>query len=191
MKQYENTVLPSIQQRFGDANAGSSSALNQALSQSATDLQSALAGKRLDLQQNSSQNNLNVLAQLLGMAGTKQFDPIVQGPNSGLLPDLIKGGSSIAAASAFSSREVKENIRDYDKGLDVVREMKVKIYDYKEEVCDSKDCVGVIAEEIPEELTGLVEGIKGVDLYGLVSVLINSVKQLDQKVRELEAIKCQ
>lgn len=191
MKQYENQVLPTIQQRFGDANAGSSSALNQALSQSATDLQSALAGQRLNLQQNSSQNNLNVLAQLLQAAGTRQFDPIVQGPKQGLLPDIIKGGSTIAAAGIMSSREVKENIRPYDKGLDVVRNMDVKIYDYKEEVCSEKDCVGLIAEELPKELTGEVNGVNGVDLYGLVSVLVNAVKQLDTKVKHLEAVKCQ
>jgi hypothetical protein len=188
MKQYENQVLPSIQQRFVDANAGSSSALNQALTQSATDLQGSLSGQRLQMQQGAQQNQLQVLAQLLGLTTARQYDPIVQGPSTGILPDLIKGGAAIGSAALMgSSREIKENIRNYDKGLDVVRDMKVKIYDYKEEVCDAKNCVGLIAEELPEELQGEINGIKAVDLYGLVSILLNSVKQLDEKVKELEA----
>lgn len=187
MKQYQNQVLPSIQQRFGDANAGSSSALNQALSTSATDLQSALSGQRLQMQQGAQQNQLAVLAQLLGLTNSRQYDPIVQGPSTGILPDLIKGGAAIGSAAALSSIQVKENIKPYDKGLEIVRGMEVKIYDYKEEVCDAKNCVGLIAEEVPEELQGEINGIKGVDLYGMVSLLVNSVKQLDAKVKQLEA----
>lgn len=188
MKQYENQILPSIQQRFIDANAGSSSALNQALSQSATDLQSALSGQRLQMQQNASQNQLQVLAQLLGLTTARQFDPIVQGPSTGILPDLIKGGAAIGSAAMLSSKEIKENIRDYNKGLDLVRNMNVKLYDYKEDFTGEKDCVGLIAEELPQELRAQVDGIQAVDLYGLVATLVNSIKQLDEKVKELEAI---
>lgn len=188
MKQYENQVLPSIQQRFVDANAGSSSALNQALTQSATDLQGSLSGQRLQMQQGAQQNQLQVLAQLLGLTTARQYDPIVQGPSTGILPDLIKGGSAIGAAAIASSREVKENIKDYNKGLDFVRNFKVKQYDYTIETPGpKKDRVGLIAEELPSELLGEVNGIKAVDLYGLVSLLVNSVKELDAKVKKLEA----
>src|ERR1051325_626579 len=45
MQNYRDQVLPEIQQRFGDANASSSSALNQALSKSAADLSSNLSGQ--------------------------------------------------------------------------------------------------------------------------------------------------
>lgn len=98
MKQYGEQILPSIAQRFEDANAGSSSALNQTLARSATDLQSALSGKRLELQQGAQNNQLQVLQQLLGLTGTRQYDPIVQGPKNGLLSDLMRAGSSFGSS---------------------------------------------------------------------------------------------
>ena len=50
MRTYEQQILPAIEQRFTDANAGTSSALNQALTQSAGDLSNVLAGQRVNLQ---------------------------------------------------------------------------------------------------------------------------------------------
>lgn len=187
MQNYEQQVLPAIQQRFVDANSGSSSALNQALTQSAGDLENTLAGQRLQLQQNASQNQLQVLAQLLGLTNARSFDPIVQGPSTGILPDLIKGGAAIGSAALMgSSKVIKRNIRDWKHGIDVVRNSNIKIYDYKEEAGGAKDCVGLIAEELPKELTGELNGRLGVDIYGLICTLFNAVKQLDEKVKELE-----
>ncbi len=192
LKQYENQILPSIQQRFVDANAGSSSALNQALSQSAGDLSNILAGQKINLQQSMSQQQLGALSQILGLLGQRQFDPIVQGPQSGLLKDLIGAGGQLGAAAIMSSsREVKRNIKPYDKGLDVVRKLEVKQYDYTIPVeGNQNDRVGLIAEEVPEEIMTEVDDIKAIDLYGLVSIMINSIKQLDYKIKCVEE-KCQ
>jgi len=195
MKQYEQNTLPSIQQRFGDANAGSSSALNQALSSSAGDLSNTLAGQRLTMQQNASQNQLGLLQQLMQMLGQKSMDPIVQGPKEGLTKPLIQAGGQIgAAAIQGSSREYKENIIEYEGGLDKIEKMNAKIYDYKEgfEHPDLRQGrVGFIAEDIPQEFVRNVEGQTGVDLYGVISLLVNCVKQLKHKVEELEGAKCQ
>lgn len=99
MREYQNQILPSIQQRFVDANAGSSSALNQALTQSAGDLTSVLAGKRIDLQNSMAGKQLGALGQILGLLGQRAFDPIVQGPQAGMLKDLV--GSAPAVATKY------------------------------------------------------------------------------------------
>lgn len=101
LKTFEQQILPSIQQRFVDANAGSSSALNQALTQSAGDLSNILAGQRINLQQSAGQQQLGALGQILGLLNTRQFDPLVQGPKAGLLKDLIGAGSSIGSSFFF------------------------------------------------------------------------------------------
>lgn len=188
MRQYEQQILPSIQQRFVDANAGSSSALNQALTQSAGDLSNILAGQKINLQQSMSQQQLGALGQILSLLNTRQFDPIVQGPQSGLLKDLVGTGGQLGGAAIMSSsRKVKKNIKDYQKGLEIARNLEVKQYDYTIPVeGNPNDRVGLIAEEVPQELMAELNGIKAVDLYGLVSVLVNCVKQLDAKVKELE-----
>jgi hypothetical protein len=190
MKTFQQQILPAIDQRFNDANAGSSSALNQALTGSANDLSNILAGQRINLQQSMGQQQLGALGQIMGLLNSRQFDPIVQGPSGGLLKDLLGAGASLGSAAIMgSSASIKENIRSYDKGLDVVRRLKVKQYDYTVPTEGRKtDRVGLIAEDVPFELTGMLGEIKGVDIYGLVSLLVNAVKQLDEKVRELEVL---
>lgn len=201
IRTYNEQVLPAIQQRFGDLNAGSSSALNQALAQSATNISQGLSGQLSGLlyqgQQQGNANQLSALSQILSLLGQRNFSPIIQSPTQGLIGPLIgAGGSALAAsipylsAAALSTEEAKENISPYDKGLDVIRELKVKTYDYKPEFFEEEDPnlknrVGLIAEEIPQELTLKMEQGKGVDLYGLIGVLINAVKTLDQKVASL------
>lgn len=188
MRQYEQQMLPAIQQRFVDANAGSSSALNQALTSSAQDLSNVLAGQRINLQSSMANQNLGALGQIMQMFSQRQFDPIVQGPTSGLLKDLVAAGGQIGGAYMMSSQEVKENLKNYSRGLDIVRELNPKQYDYKVPVeGPQKGRVGFIAEEMPKELLGEKDGIKAVDLYGLVTVLVNAVKQLDAELRELKA----
>lgn len=194
MRTFNQQILPGIQQRFTDANAGSSSALNQALSQSAGDLSNVLAGQRIGLQNSMAGQQSGALQQILGLLGQKSFDPIVQGPKEGLIKDLMSAGAQAGSAAimASSSREVKENVVDYEHGLDLARKLQVKQYDYTIPVeGNQKGRVGLIAEDIPEEFTADVNGIKSVDLYGLIALLINSVKQLDTKFKELEGIKCQ
>lgn len=100
---FQEQILPSIQERFIDANAGSSSALNQALAKSATDLSSGLSGQLSGLllqgQQQGAQNQLGALSQILSLLGQRTYDPIVQGPQEGLLKDIISSGAKVGAAA--------------------------------------------------------------------------------------------
>ena len=183
MQNFEQQVMPSIQERFQDMGAGASSALNQALASSAADMQTQLFGQFAQQQQGAQQQALSQLIQLLSQP---QHEALIR-QDAGLLPGIISGLSQIGsgAAMAASSELVKENITDYQDGLETVKNMNVKKYDYKQEFGGGKDMIGVIAEDIPEDLTGEIDGIKAVNLYSLIGVLINSVKELNQKVEDL------
>jgi len=194
MRSYNQQVLPAIEQRFTDANAGSSSALNQALVSSSQDLANVLGGQRINYQDMTNRTSLGALQQILGLLGQRSFEPIVQGPQSGWLQDTVKGlgqaGAQFAGSygMSLSSRNIKKNIRAFEKGLDMIRGLAVKQYDYTIPVTGTPtDRIGLIAEEIPEEIQSELDGIKAVDLYGLVSILVNCIQQLDKRVKELEA----
>lgn len=90
MQQFNQQVIPGIQQRFVDANASSSSALNQALASSAENLQTSIGSQYLPFMQNQQSNQLNALSQLGGLAGQRTFEPMMQ-QQQGILGPLIQG----------------------------------------------------------------------------------------------------
>lgn len=186
MQNYNQQIVPALQQRFVDANAGSSSALNQALGQSAADLSNMLGGHYLNFFNQQQANKLSALSGLGGLASQQTFTPLVS-QNQGLVGPLIQAGGNIASAAvAASSEKVKENIRPYEKGLDIIKDLEVKIYDYVESLGGHKDKVGVMAERVPNEIQAEINGVKAVDLYGLIGLLINSVKELNEKIVQLQ-----
>lgn len=185
MQAYERQVLPSIQQRFADANAGSSSALNQALAQSATDLSTSLGSQFGQFMQGQQSNQLQAINQFLPLLTGQTFSPLLQ-QQQGILGPLIGAAGQVGAGYMMSSKTVKENIRDYKKSIEAVRDLTVKQYDYIEDVGGQKDRVGFIAEDLPEELTLQKDGILHADLYGLLGLAMNAIKVLDARVKELE-----
>lgn len=98
LQNYSQDILPAIEQRFTDANAGTSSALNQALAKSSQDLSSLISKERMGYEQNRSNQQLNALSQLLNLLSSKQNEPIVQGPQPGLLRDIIGSGSGLLSS---------------------------------------------------------------------------------------------
>lgn len=186
MLAFNKSVVPGIQQRFADMNAGSSSALNNALAQSAADLSTSIGSQFGQFMQGQQQNQLGALSQFLPLMLNQTFSPLIS-KQEGLAGPIIEALGRIGAgAASHSSRTVKENIREYSKALDDIKKLEVKQYDYIEEVGGLKDRVGVIAEDIPEELTLVKNGHLHVDLYGLIGLLINSVKELLERVQTLE-----
>ncbi len=185
MQTFEQQMIPAIQQRFTDANAGSSSALNQALAQSAGDLSTALGSQYGQFFQNQQQQQLQAINQFLPLLTGQTFSPLIQ-QQSGILGPLIGAAGQIGAGVAMSSKEVKENIREYEKGLEEFMELDVKQYDYIEDVGGQKDKVGLIAEDIPEELTAKKDGILHVDLYGVMGLMINAMQEMYEKIVQLE-----
>lgn len=101
MMNFEQSVLPAIQQSFGDVNAGSSSALNQALGQSAQDLTTALGQQYGQFYQQGQANQLNALQQLQGLAGQRTFEPQFT-QTQGILGPLIGMAGQIGAGAMGS-----------------------------------------------------------------------------------------
>jgi len=81
-------ILPSIQQQFVDANAGSSSALNQALAEAATDVTTNLGSQFGQFFQQQQQNKLGALGQLGGLGTARTFEPTTQQTQGWLGPAL-------------------------------------------------------------------------------------------------------
>tara|TARA_R110002126_G_scaffold77229_5_gene192675 strand:- start:2275 stop:2985 length:711 start_codon:yes stop_codon:yes gene_type:complete len=186
MQTFEQKTIPGIQQAYGDANAGSSSALNQALAQSAGDLSTSLGSQFGQYQQNQQQLQQNAIGQFLPLMSQSTFNPMMQ-EQQGLAGPIINAIGNIGGGWARSSHKVKENIRGYKKSLETLKDLTVKQYDYIEEVGGEKDRVGLIAETLPTELTKSIDGILHVDVYGVVGLLINTIKELNDKVVLLEA----
>lgn len=101
MQQFQQRIIPSIQQSFVDVGAGSSSALNQALGQSAQDLSTSLGSQYLDFFRQQQANRMAALGQLGGLAGQQQFQPLVSqtggilGPLLGLTGNLLGAGGNV------------------------------------------------------------------------------------------------
>jgi len=186
MQTFEQQVVPGIQQRFADANASSSSALNQALAQSAGDLSTALGSQYGQFFQNQQGMQQNAINQFLPLLTGQTFSPLIQ-QQQGILGPLVQAGGQIGAAAMMSSKDVKENIREYEKGLEDLEKLDVKQYDYIEDVGGQKDRVGLLAEDIPKELTANKDGILHVDLYGVMGLMINAIQELNEKIVQLEA----
>ena len=189
--------------------------LQRSLANDFAGLKNSIAGNYMNqLSQNRNQDINTRLQSLSGTMG-QPISPVSlgmqpaynpsKGGTSGMGGTLLQGGLTAAgtyagseagsaaitsglAALFSSSREVKENVVDYERGLETLPHLEVKNYDYKIDVPGRKhNRVGVIAEDLPEELRVNFEGIESADVYGLVGLLINCVKQLDEKVKILEA----
>lgn len=95
----QEQIAPAIQQRFVDAGAGSSSALNQALARAAADVSTGIGsgyGQFLTGQQGLQQNALAQMGGLLqGIAGQRTFEPHFQ-RSQGILGPILMGANTAA-----------------------------------------------------------------------------------------------
>lgn len=181
----ERQLIPQIKENFLGLDESGSSALNRALAQSATDLSTSLGQGILGQYNQYQANRLSALSGLGGLAGAQTFQPLIS-QQQGILGPLIGAGATLGGAALLSSIAYKENIRPLQKGLESLKKMKAYQYDYKPEYSDIKDAVGVLVEDAPQELIREHEGKKGVDIYGLVSMLVDCINELNAKVERLE-----
>ena len=113
------------------------------------------------------------------------------------------GGSSIVAltldmseagaatfnnnVTAFSDERLKDNIETLEDGLDKVEQLRGVTY-----TRDDREEIGVIAQEVEKILPEIVltaddeMGTKSVDYSRITAVLIEAVKELSARVKELE-----
>ncbi len=105
--------------------------------------------------------------------------------------------------TVVSDERVKTNIRPYETGLEELLQVKPKIFDYNGKAgfdTKAKNNIGVIAQEIKDVIPETVkkynaklneEDTEDIELYNfdshaLTFALINSVKELNNKIEQLE-----
>jgi hypothetical protein len=118
----------------------------------------------------------------------------------------INGGTTATAAYTFSDNRLKKNINDFSKGLDVVRQLNIKSFQYngKYGLRDTNEIkVGVMAQDIqqlipeavssfmgrlnnPQDTTEALQEIYQVNYNSVLFTAINAIKELDSKNQELE-----
>lgn len=99
--------------------------------------------------------------------------------------------TGIARSTAYlyrSDERYKRNIK-ISKGLEIVRELVGRSYQWRD---SGKPSLGVIAQEVERVIPSAVSsdfrsGVKYVDYAQLLAPMIESVKELDRKNREIEA----
>lgn len=124
--------------------------------------------------------------------------------------DLVFGTTSNASGNGFSTTNIymriastglitgdfndtsdiklKKNVRDFDKtGLEIVKDIKPRVFDWKQEDKGS-NIFGFVAQELEQVIpTAVINGaVKSINVTSIVSVLVHSVQELK---RELDALK--
>lgn len=96
------------------------------------------------------------------------------------------GTLSATTFNSLSDSSYKTNINTIDNALEIVSQIDGVSFDWKETGFKS---YGVIAQEVEKIIPELIDGdeIKTVNYSGLIAFLINAVKELNNKVKELES----
>ena len=106
------------------------------------------------------------------------------------------GGNIYATSTsitAISDASLKENVRDLDKGLDTIKALKPRRYDWKNG--DGTDVMGFIAQEVEEVMPELVydyqytaeETKKGLKMGDMLPSMVKAIQELAQQVEDLQA----
>ena len=130
---------------------------------------------------------------------TNDGDILFQGTdNSSSITALTLDMSDAGAATfnnnvtAFSDRRLKSDIKTIENGLEKVEQLRGVTY-IRDDNVDGGQQLGVIAQEVEEVFPQVVRtadderGTKSVDYGRLTGALIEAVKELSAKVKELEA----
>jgi len=117
---------------------------------------------------------------------TKSGDIIVGDTNGAITQHINTTG--IVTATTFNSTsdiKLKNNVTTVDNALEVVNQLRGVRFDWKESGVGD---YGVIAQELEEVLPELVSqgDPKTVNYNGIIGVLIESIKELSERVKSLE-----
>ena len=128
-------------------------------------------------------------------AGVQDKDILFKGNDGGsgitaLTLDMSEAGAATFNdnVTAFSDERLKDNIETLEDSLDKVEQLRGVTY-----TRDGKENIGVIAQEIEKILPEIVltaddeMGTKSVDYSRITAVLIEAVKDLSARVKELES----
>lgn len=105
---------------------------------------------------------------------------------------VFRASSDIVAYFSFSDKRLKENIKPTNYGLNELLELNPVEFKWKEK--EGKE-IGLIAQEVEEVVPEVIKEnkrinddtlYKQVDYEKLVPVLINSIKELNERIKQLE-----
>ena len=142
--------------------------------------------------------NKNSTANLSIYSAASDADLLLQGNDGGSVITALTLDMSAAGAAtfnnnvtAFSDRRLKSDIQTIENGLEKVEQLRGVTYTRDDNV-DGGQQLGVIAQEVEEVFPQVVltaddeRGTKSVDYGRLTGALIEAVKELSAKVKELE-----
>ena len=97
------------------------------------------------------------------------------------------GTLTVVDLNSTSDINLKTNIETIDSAVEIIDNLRGVSFDWKE---TGKSSYGVIAQEIEQFLPQLVSDgeTKSVNYNGIIGILIEAVKQLNERVRELEKL---
>ena len=130
------------------------------------------------------------IGQAVATSSDVRFDSIGVNTAAPGTSGVIRAASDIVAFYSSDER-LKDNVVEIDNALDKVESLRGIEFDWndKQEIYEGHD-VGVIAQDVEKVLPELVEnrdnGYKAVKYEKLTAVLIQAVKELSAKVKELE-----
>jgi hypothetical protein len=160
-----------------------------------------LEGNQIEFYDNGGPLHLLVSG---GVSGTSPAFSATAASNTNFTFKTSSGGSQTIAftiassgitaagnVTAFSDVRLKHDIKTIEGGLEIVEKLRGVTYKRKDTEKD-KENIGVIAQEVEEILPQIVNtandemGTKSVDYGKITSVLIEAVKELSARVKELE-----
>ena len=147
------------------------------------------------LDANTEVGIINMVSSNFGFESKVQDKDIIFKGNDGgseitaLTIDMSEAGAATFNnnITAFSDERLKDNIETLEDGLDKVEQLRGVTY-----TRDDREEIGVIAQEVEKILPEIVltaddeMGTKSVDYSRITAVLIEAVKELSAKVKELE-----
>ena len=131
------------------------------------------------------------IGQAVATSSDVRFDSIGVNTAAPGTSGVIRAASDIIAFYSSDER-LKDNVVEIDNALEKVESLRGVEFDWndKQEIYEGHD-VGVIAQDVEKVLPELVEnrdnGYKAVKYEKLTAVLIQAVKELSAKVKELES----
>ena len=147
------------------------------------------------LDANTEVGFINMVSSNFGFESKVQDKDIIFKGNDGgseitaLTIDMSEAGAATFNnnVTAFSDERLKDNIETLEDGLDKVEQLRGVTY-----TRDDREEIGVIAQEVEKILPEIVltandeMGTKSVDYSRITAVLIEAVKELSARVKELE-----
>ena len=99
------------------------------------------------------------------------------------------GSNTIQLVNASDIR-LKENIRDYENGDEIIKSIRPVLFDWKKET-DTNNIKGFIAQEVqdllPECVSNMSNGYLGLGKDGMIPVIWSALRKYIKKVDELES----